>query len=216
MAVTGTRDLFTECKSFRSLTDALRTFAESKSYQEFIPSSLSYEQVWMDKAGPEVTTQLWAFDGKGENPKRYALIPEVTGIIQVLYQTSWSRYLPKPIQIWYLAKCYRYERPQAGRYREFWQFGMERLGPYGDEDIENVYGLLQQGLELANLPQGSYDFKYGMERGLAYYTRQDRNIEVVCESLGAQKQIAGGGTYNEGVGFAIGIDRVLLAQEKLI
>ena len=35
-----------------------------------------------------------------------------------------------------------------------------------------------------------------------------------CELLGAQKQIAGGGRYAEGIGWAIGLDRVLLARDR--
>jgi histidyl-tRNA synthetase len=169
--------------------------------------------MWVDKAGPEITRQMWTFDGKGENPDRYALAPEITGIAQKLYRENWSKALPKPVKLWYLTRCYRYERPQAGRLREFWQFGVERLGPYTENDIEETYGLLREVLK-ATLPDDAYSIETGMQRGLAYYTRQDRNIEAVCPLLGAQKQLAGGGTYEEGVGWAIGIERLLLAREK--
>ena len=215
MAVLGTRDLFgAEAKAFRSLTNRLIEILENQGYTEFIPSALTYKELWIDKSGPEIARQMWTFPGKGEEPTQYALAPEITGIVQKLYRDSWSRSLPKPVKLWYLTKCWRYERPQAGRYREFWQLGCERLGPATEQDIEGVYGLMQTLLGVA-LPEDSYQVTTGMERGLAYYTRQDRNIEAVCPSLGAQKQIAGGGTYAEGVGWAIGVERILLAREKL-
>jgi histidyl-tRNA synthetase len=193
---------------------AYAVFIEAEGYDEFIPSALTYENLWTDKAGPEILGQMWTFPGKGENPDRYTLSPEITGIAQKLYRDAWSKSLPKPIKLWYLTRCYRYEKPQAGRYREFWQLGVERLGPYTENNVEAVYALLQTILK-AVLPNTSYTLETGMTRGLAYYTRQDRNIEVVCPLLGAQKQLAGGGTYTEGVGWAIGIDRLLLAIERL-
>jgi histidyl-tRNA synthetase len=56
-----------------------------------------------------------------------------------------------------------------------------------------------------------YKFNDAVKRGLSYYT--EYGFEVECASLGAQKQIAGGGAYNEGIGWAIGVDRLLLAEK---
>ncbi len=189
-------------------------FIESKNYQEFIPSALTKEQLWIEKAGQEVLRQIWSVPGKGETPDLYALAPEITGIVQEIYRTKWSKSLPKPIKLWYLTRCYRYERPQSGRYREFWQFGVERLGPYNEQDIEETYQDLLDILDGVDLPQNARTVERGMIRGLAYYTRQDRNLEIRCVSLGAQKQIAGGGCYEEGVGWAIGVERLILALRK--
>ncbi len=36
--------------------------------------------------------------------------------------------MPRPLRFYYFANCFRYERPQKGRYREFWQFGVELIG----------------------------------------------------------------------------------------
>ena len=49
-----------------------------------------------------------------------------------------------------------------------------------------------------------------VERGLSYYTED--GFEARRELLGAQQQVAGGGRYAEGIGWAIGLDRLLLAQ----
>lgn len=53
-----------------------------------------------------------------------------------------------------------------------------------------------------------------MKRGLTYYV--DDGFEAECEKLGAQKQIAGGGRYAEGIGWAIGVDRLLLATKQTV
>ena len=95
-----------------------------------------------------------------------------------------------------------------GRYREFWQFGVELLGGNRSTDSIEVVTVLKQLLNSAGVV---YDFKPSVKRGLDYYIED--GFEVGCQNLGAQKQIAGGGRYDCGIGFAIGLDRLLLARE---
>ena len=64
--------------------------------------------------------------------------------------------------------------------------------------------------DILNLfPDLKYNINPNVKRGLGYYTED--GFEVECQKLGAQKQIIGGGRYKEGIGFAIGIDRLILA-----
>ena len=51
---------------------------------------------------------------------------------------------------------------------------------------------------------------YSVKRGLDYYT--ENGFEIRCEQLGAQKQVCGGGSYEQGIGFAIGFDRLALCK----
>lgn len=139
---------------------------------------------------------MWRFKDKGE--RDVCLIPEVTGIFQERYRQN-----PVKQNIFYVARCYRYERPQRGRYREFTQFGVEMLG---SQDRQGCFDLMQRCFSAIGL-QPEYD--RSAKRGLSYYCGD--GFEARIDSLGAQKQVAGGGAYPEGVGFAIGIDRVLLA-----
>jgi len=107
-------------------------------------------------------------------------------------------------------RCYRYEKPQKGRYREFTQFGVECLGDDGDPKSTQLMKWLLSKM-LATVMVSGWKVKDGVERGLNYYTEDGFEAEVA--DLGAQKQVAGGGRYDEGVGFAIGIDRILLARQ---
>ena len=153
-------------------------------------------------AGSPVLSQMWAFqDKKGRN---VCLIPEATGVIQELYREQWERTLPKPIRHFYITRCYRYERLQAGRYREFTQVGVEALGP--DVSKAEAVSVLRKCLDEFGL---SYTFVPAVKRGLTYYVED--GFEVECDQLGAQKQVAGGGRCPEGIGWAIGLDRLLLA-----
>ena len=69
--------------------------------------------------------QMWAFADKKGRP--CCLIPEATALFQERSAELLGRRLERPL--FYIARCYRYERPQAGRYREFTQLGFELLSP---------------------------------------------------------------------------------------
>lgn len=163
------------------------------------------QSTFTDKAGPEILGQMWTFKDKGD--RDVCLIPEVTGVIQELYRDEWSKTLSKPVKVFYVSKCYRYERPQLGRYREFTQFGIEILG--GQNNRDEAIDLLKKCLDTFGV---DYEMSLMVKRGLSYYTEE--GFEAVCNKLGAQKQIAGGGGYAEGMGWAIGIDRLILAKNK--
>ena len=106
----------------------------------------------------------------------------------------------RPMKVFYTQKCYRYERPQKGRYREFTQFGIECLGT-----VSPVADILKEMLDAVDV---EYTFDGSVKRGLDYYIED--GFEAECESLGAQKQVAGGGKYDCGEGFAIGVDRIMI------
>ena len=175
----------------------------SEGYEEIILPSIWEQQTFSDKAGGEILNQMWTFKDKGD--RDVCLIPEVTGLIQELYRQEWKA-LPKPMKLFYVSRCYRYDRPQRGRYREFTQVGVERLG--GKDDRDEVISLLTRTLDLFKM---EYRLVPSVKRGLAYYLED--GFEVECDALGSQKQIAGGGRYAEGIGWAIGLDRLLLAKE---
>jgi histidyl-tRNA synthetase len=194
-----------EAHEFQSALNTLRDCVKASGYQEVILPSIWERETFEKKAaGSPVLSQMWTFKDKGE--REVCLIPEATGIIQELYREQWEQSLSKPIRLFYAARCYRYERPQLGRYREFTQFGVEMLGK---PDKDEVVALLKKCLDAFGL---EYRFVPSVKRGLTYYVED--GFEVECDSLGAQKQVAGGGAYAEGIGWAIGVDRLRLAQRS--
>lgn len=149
---------------------------------------------------------MWTFADRGD--RKVCLVPEATGMIQELWDGGWAKTMKKPAKLFYVARCYRYERPQAGRYREFTQFGLEILGGRDPAaDREEAVSLLRRCLDTSGV---TYEIKDGVTRGLGYYVEAGFEAEVAA--LGTQKQIAGGGRYAQGVGWAIGVDRLLLAR----
>ena len=163
-------------------------------------------------ATPEILGQMWTFKDKGE--RDCCLIPEVTALFQELVQTGDLR---GEQRIFYVARCYRYERPQEGRYREFTQLGVEILNPRQGTDAASVQAMevCRVALSAIGVPDDALEWDALAKRGLGYYLGGS-GFEAACPLLGAQRQLAGGGAYAEGAGFAIGLERALLARSAAI
>lgn len=167
------------------------------------------QDTFVRRAGPEVLAQMYAFGDRRGRP--ICLIPEVTGIIAEQWADAWRTTRPKPWRVFYVARCYRYERPQKGRYREFTQLGVEVLGGDATQTLPQTRQLLIDVLDGVGV---RYDLRDSVRRGLGYY--EGPGFEVECSVLGAQKQVAGGGPYADGVGWAIGVERLGLALSAQI
>ena len=73
-----------------------------------------------------VQKEMYTFeDGSGRS---LTLRPEVTAPIARAYMEHGMHKLPQPVKLWYVSACFRYERAQAGRQRQFWQIGAETIG----------------------------------------------------------------------------------------
>lgn len=198
--VRGTRVLTGADASLRrTIINTAAEIVEMAGYEEIVLPSLEYASVYSDKAGAEVLGQMYVFpDRKG---RELCLRPEGTATCQLLAPTC-----GKNTKLWYATTCWRYERPQAGRYREFTQFGVEVLNP----DLDFTSELIELAEQIVKTYTTRYDLHQSVKRGLAYY--EGDGFEITCSDLGAQKQVCGGGRYREGIGFAIGVDRLMLAS----
>jgi histidyl-tRNA synthetase len=178
----------------------LEKAATVAGFEEIVLPSLEPASLYVEKAGPEILGQMYTFPDKAD--RMLCLRPEGTATCQVLADTVWQS--ERDIKLWYLATCWRYERPQAGRYREFQQFGIEVLNPRTNVRDELV-GLAESMIRLFT---DKYEVNKTVKRGLAYYV--ENGFEISCPALGAQKQVCGGGSYKQGCGFAFGVDRLML------
>ncbi|WP_279607622.1 ATP phosphoribosyltransferase regulatory subunit [Burkholderia gladioli] len=172
---------------------------------EAIVPALWSQDTFIEKAGgSEIIDQMWAFPDKKGRP--CCLIPEATALFQ---ERSRELLAGRPERrFFYVARCYRYERPQAGRYRESTQLGFECLGT----DLERASAYSQEmAVGFLDSLGLRYELDRAARRGISYYLN-GQGFEIRCRELGAQQQIAGGGAYREGAGFGIGIERLLLAM----
>ena len=86
-----------------------------------------------------VEKEMYTFADKGGN--KLTLRPEGTAPVCRAYLEHGLHNLPQPVKLYYLASIFRYERPQAGRYRQHYQFGYEAIGdddPILDAEVIDI------------------------------------------------------------------------------
>lgn len=193
-----------EAKKRRELLNKLINLAEEKGYSEIILPSLEPAQVYKDKAGNEILDQMYVFDDK--KGRQLCLRPEGTATVQLVADKHYRR--NKDVKLWYFERCWRYERPQEGRYREFFQFGVEVINPSSSNIVEE---LIELATSMVALQTSDYEVFDSVKRGLAYYLEE--GFEITVPKLGAQKQVVGGGRYAQGIGYAVGFDRLMLSAD---
>jgi len=203
--VKGTRIITgNQAKDRRNILNEMIEIAEIDGFNEIIIPSIEKSEIYTDKAGPEILNQMYNFPDKGN--RDLCLRPEGTATIQVLADKKFK--YSKNVKLWYFERCWRYEKPQAGRYREFFQFGVEWINP--TDIVEAKEELILMARNMVELKTMDYDLNVSAKRGLSYY--EGDGFEISVDSLGAQKQVVGGGTYKQGIGFAVGFDRLMLCD----
>ena len=99
-------------KQRRLLLNELIGIAEYEGFEEISLPSVEPSKVYSDKAGTEVLGQMYVFpDKKGRD---LCLRPEATATIQLIADKHFKK--RKDLKLWYFERCWRYEKPQEGRY----------------------------------------------------------------------------------------------------
>jgi len=194
----GTRILFGDEK--RDIINKMISILRENGYTEIQIPIIQYLEIFKNKVGDENRNMMFLLTDRAN--RELCLAPEYTAVVQSLKDTFKYQ---KDVKLFYIQECFRGERPQSGRYRQFTQLGVEIINP----SRNYVEELSKLALEL--LGDGEFEVNMQAVRGLDYY-KEGRGFEISCEKLGSQKQICGGGEYEGGVGFAIGIDRLSLLE----
>ena len=128
-ALPGFRD-FTprECAVRNYLFDTWRSVARRCGYVEYETPILEDTGLYLKKSGGELSSQLFRFEDQGG--RDVTLRPEVTASLARL-AAQHQRDFPKPLKWFEIGQCFRYEKPQKGRGREFHQFNVDILGEAG-------------------------------------------------------------------------------------
>ena len=122
----GFRDFPPEaCAQRNHLFRVFRNVARAFDFREYDAPVLEPLDLYIEKSGPEIASQLFHFQDKGE--RAVALRPELTPTLARMV-ASRANSLPKPIKWYNIGEHFRYERPQKGRGRSFYQFNADLLG----------------------------------------------------------------------------------------
>ncbi len=133
-----------------------------------------------------VTKELFEFFDKGDPPRHLALRPELTASVC----RAFAEHRPTPPwKIWYSGPQFRYERPQAGRYRQFDQVGVETLGtddPHADVEVIGLGARFYEALGMKQVrllvnSLGDSESRPAYDAALAGYL-QSRRGELSAQS----------------------------------
>jgi histidyl-tRNA synthetase len=197
----GTRILLGNEK--RDMINKMIEVLKEEGFVEIQIPIIQLQEMFKSKVGQENTNMMFNFKDRGD--RDICLAPEYTAVIQQLAKTTFK--YKKDVKVFYVAECFRGEKPQEGRYRQFTQLGVEVINPTNFDNAKCV----RIAEKLMKLVTTNYELNLGAKRGLDYYV-DGQGFEIACPELGAQKQVCGGGEYDGGIGFALGIDRLLLTK----
>ncbi|UCE73335.1 MAG: histidine--tRNA ligase [Methanomassiliicoccales archaeon] len=145
----GTRDFGPEeMGKRRYIEGVLRTTAETFGYREIATPTFEHAELYTERSGEAIKNEMYMFKDKGG--RELSLRPELT-MPTIRFYAEELRNKSKPIKVYYFGNCFRYERPQSGRFREFWQYGAEVIGGGEHESDADIIALAVNSLENAGL-----------------------------------------------------------------
>ncbi|MEM2970965.1 MAG: histidine--tRNA ligase [Candidatus Bathyarchaeia archaeon] len=149
--VRGMRDFLPEETRIMNYIQAkARRIAELYGYREIITPIVESYDLLAAKTGEEIRSRMFVFKDLGD--RTVALRPEFTASVARLVTTSLKNE-PKPLRLFSIGSVYRYDEPQRGRYREFWQSNYELMGsakPEADAEIIMLTNSLMKSVGLKN------------------------------------------------------------------
>ena len=152
----GMRDILPEdAAAYRLVEAAFRKAAQAHGFSEIRTPVLESTDLFTRSVGEAseiVRKEMYTFDDRSGN--QVSLRPEGTAGVARAYIEHGMKSLPQPVKLAYCGNMYRYERPQAGRFREHEQFGLEAFGsadPATDAQVVLACWQVLRSLDLPDL-----------------------------------------------------------------
>ena len=151
----GTYDVINN-KKILYLEELLRNMMQAYNYEYFRTPIFESSELFHRGVGEtsDIVTKE-TYDFKDRSDRNMTLRPEGTaGIIRSFIENKLYGNHSVPVKAWYFGPMFRYERPQSGRFREFYQFGVEVIGspdPLADAEVISIPVNLYKLLGLKNV-----------------------------------------------------------------
>ena len=154
--IKGTEDVLPkQSYKWQFIEAVMRDEAKNFGFKEIRTPVFEHTELFQRGVGDTtdvVQKEMYTFDTKGK--ESVTLRPEGTaGAARAVLEHSLTNE-GLPIKAYYLTSCYRYEKPQAGRLREFHQFGIEEYGtssPLADAEVISLADSIFKRLQIENL-----------------------------------------------------------------
>ncbi|WP_371370748.1 histidine--tRNA ligase [Sporomusa aerivorans] len=129
----GTRDILPDSSGYwQYVEQVIRQVCRNFAYQEIRTPVFEHTELFLRGIGETtdiVEKEMYTFNDRGK--RSITLRPENTAAVVRSYLEHKLYAGPQPVKLFYIGPMFRYDRPQAGRYRQFHQFGIEALGAKG-------------------------------------------------------------------------------------
>ncbi len=126
----GTRDILPdEAKKWQYLEKRFSDFCSLYGFGEIRTPMFEQTELFVRSVGEDsdiVSKEMYSF--KDRSGRDLTLRPELTAAVARAYLEHNLKEQPQPVKLYYIGPMFRYDRPQAGRYRQFNQFGLEIFG----------------------------------------------------------------------------------------
>ena len=190
-AVRGVRDILpAEMPLWRAAQQGAAEVGRRFGYEEIITPILEHAEL-IERVGEDtdaVAKELYRFDDRGG--RNLALRPEATaGVVRAYFEGGLNQG-PQPSRLYLFGPMFRYDRPQKGRYRQFFQFNVEAIGSAAaglDAEVIELasewlhqVGLQDLRLELNSIGDGKCRPAY-LERLKAYYRPLKSQLHGDCQ-----------------------------------
>lgn len=163
----GARDFYPEDKRLQKyIFNTMRSVCERYGYQEYDAPILEPTELYASKTSEEIVNeQTYTFIDRGERSVtiRTEMTPSVSRMVAGRRQE-----LSYPVRWYSIPNLWRYERPQRGRLREFWQLNVDVFGLSGVEAEHEVILVANQVMKAFGARPEMYDIKIS-SRGLVNY-----------------------------------------------
>jgi histidyl-tRNA synthetase len=145
----GFREFYPEaCARRNHIFSRWRHVARAFNFLEYDAPVLEPLELYIEKSGEEIVSQLFNFEDRGG--RAVALRPEMTPSLARLVGAK-ANSIKRPVKWFNIGEHYRYERPQKGRLRAFYQFNVDIFGEKGPAADAELIALLCQGLQAFGL-----------------------------------------------------------------
>ena len=186
--VKGTLDFYVESsQKIRYVENKVRNIVKNYGFEEIITPIFEHTEVFVRSVGDSsdiVNKEMYTFTDKSD--RSITLRPEGTAAVARCFVENKLYSTPEVKKYFYCGPMFRYERPQAGRYRQFNQFGIEVFGdssPFLDtEVIVSAYRVFKAlGIENIKLKINTIgDFKSRQDYAIALHDYFEKHLDSLC------------------------------------
>jgi histidyl-tRNA synthetase len=194
-AIRGTRDLLPpETALWNRVEETARQVFGTFGFGEIRPPIFEPTQLFARAVGGDtdiVSKEMYTFEDRDESST--SLRPEATASVCRAYIEHGMQQLPLPVKLYYIGPMFRRERPQKGRYRQFYQIGAEVLGgsdaPAIDAEVIEMVMTFFDRLQLPGVQLYINSIGHNADNcRLGYVAQLKAALEEVKDKLGPDSQ----------------------------